>query len=84
MTGLRRASLLPAQVEIEVAVGGRERARAAASELDDIARDHPSEVLFAMAAKAAGVVAVAEGDAQRALLALRACAALVAGARGAV
>ena len=67
----RRASLLPAQVEIEVAVGGRERARAAASELDDIARDHPSEVLFAMAAKAAGVVAVAEGDAQRALLALR-------------
>ena len=71
MTGLRRASLLPAQVEIEVAVGGRERARAAASELDDIARDHPSEVLFAMAAKAAGVVAVAEGDAQRALLALR-------------
>ena len=67
----RRASLLPAQVEIEVAVGGRERARAAASELDDIARDHPSEVLFAMAAKAAGVVAAAEGDAQRALLALR-------------
>jgi DNA-binding NarL/FixJ family response regulator len=67
----RRASLLPAQVEIEVAVGGRERARAAASELDDIARDHPSEVLFAMAAKAAGVVAAAEGGAQRALLALR-------------
>ena len=67
----RRASLLPAQVEIEVAVGGRERARAAASELDDIARDHPSEVLFAMAAKAAGVVAAVEGDPQRALLALR-------------
>ena len=67
----RRASLLPAQVEIEVAVGDLERAGAAASELDDIARDHPSEVLFAMAAKAAGVVAAAEGDAQRALLALR-------------
>jgi DNA-binding NarL/FixJ family response regulator len=67
----RRASLLPAQVETELAVGGRERARAAASELDDIAQDHSSEVLFATAAKAAGVVAAAEGDAQRALLALR-------------
>jgi DNA-binding NarL/FixJ family response regulator len=67
----RRASLLPAQVEIELAVGGREEARAAASELDDIAREHPNEVLFAMAAKAAGAVAAADGDAQRALLALR-------------
>ena len=67
----RRASLLPAQVEIELAVGDLERARAAARELDDIARDHRSEVLFAMAAKAAGVVAAAVGDPQRALHALR-------------
>jgi DNA-binding NarL/FixJ family response regulator len=67
----RRASLLPAQVEIELAVGDLERARAAARELDDIARDHPSEVLFAMAAKAAGAVAAAVGDPQRALHALR-------------
>ena len=68
---MRRASLLPAQVEIELAVGDLERARVAARELDDIALDHPSEVLYAMAAKAAGDVAAAEGDPQRALLALR-------------
>jgi ATP/maltotriose-dependent transcriptional regulator MalT len=70
-TWTRRASLLPAQVEIELEVGSLERARSAAGELDELARDHASEVLFAMAAQAAGTVAVADGDAQRALLALR-------------
>jgi DNA-binding NarL/FixJ family response regulator len=67
----RRAPLLSVQVEIELSIGGLELARAASKELDDLARDHPSEVLFAMAAKAVGAVAVAEGDAQRGLLALR-------------
>jgi tetratricopeptide (TPR) repeat protein len=70
-TWTRRASLLPAQVEIELEVGSLERARSAAGELDELARDNASEVLFAMAAQAAGTVEVAEGDAQRALLALR-------------
>jgi ATP/maltotriose-dependent transcriptional regulator MalT len=67
----RRASLLPAQVEIELAVGGLEQARTAVGELEELAREHPSEVLVAMAAQAAGAVAAAEGDTHRALLALR-------------
>ena len=66
-----RAPLLPAQVEIELGIGGLELARAASKELDELARDHPSEVLFAMAAYAAGAVALADGDAQRGLLALQ-------------
>jgi DNA-binding CsgD family transcriptional regulator len=70
-TWTQRASLLPAQVEIELEVGSLERARSAAGELEGLARDHTTEVLFAMAAQAAGTVAAAEGDAQRALLALR-------------
>ena len=67
----RRASLLSVQVEIELGIRCLELGRAAAEELDELARDHPSEVLLAMAAQAAGAVAVAEGDAQRGLLALR-------------
>jgi DNA-binding CsgD family transcriptional regulator len=70
-TWIRRASLLPAQVEIELDAGSLDRAGFAASELDELARDHASEVLFAMAAQAIGTVAVAEGDARRALLELR-------------
>jgi DNA-binding NarL/FixJ family response regulator len=70
-TWTQRASLLPAQVEIELEVGSLEQARSAAGELDVLARDNASEVLFAMAAQATGTVALAEGDAQRALLALR-------------
>jgi len=70
-TWIRRASLLPAQVEIELDAGSLDRAGFAASELDELARDHASEVLFAMAAQAIGTVAVAERDARRALLELR-------------
>jgi DNA-binding CsgD family transcriptional regulator/tetratricopeptide (TPR) repeat protein len=66
-----RAALLPVQVEIELGIGGLEPARNASKELDELARDHPSDVLFAMAAYAAGAVALADGDAQRGLLASR-------------
>ena len=66
-----RAPLLPVQVEIELGIGGLELARAASKELDELARDHPSELLFAMAAHAAGAVALADGDAERGLLPLR-------------
>ena len=80
----RRASLLPAQVEIELAVGGLEQARTAAGELEELAREHPSEVLVAMAAQAAGAVAAAGGRHSARAPCIAACAALVAGARGAV
>src|SRR5688500_1839121 len=62
-TELRRAPLLEAQVEIEVAAGDLARARAAA---DDRPRGAPlveSKALGASAALAHGRVALAEGDA---------------------
>jgi ATP/maltotriose-dependent transcriptional regulator MalT len=70
-TWAERASLLPALVEIELGAGELERARAAAGELEELARDHASDALFAFSAQAAGAVAVAEGDVDRGLLALR-------------
>ena len=70
-TWASRAALLPACVEVDLAVGDSESARTAASELADLARDHPSELMLALAAHADGAVAIAEGDAQHALLALR-------------
>ena len=66
-----RSALLPACVEVDLAVGDSESARTAASELADLARDHPSDVMLALAAHADGAVAIAEGNAQHGLLALR-------------
>lgn len=60
-TDLRRAPLLQAQVEIEIAVGDLARARAAADELEGIARRFESKALLAGAALAQGRVHLAEG-----------------------
>jgi ATP/maltotriose-dependent transcriptional regulator MalT len=68
---LSRAGLLPAYVDIMLAVGNLEKARAACSELDQIAEHQGNEVLAAMAAQARGAVALAEGRASDALHSLR-------------
>jgi DNA-binding NarL/FixJ family response regulator len=68
---LRRARLLPAQVEILVAVDDLEAARNACRELEDISTGHGSVVLGAMSCGARGAVALAEGEPSAALVALR-------------
>jgi DNA-binding NarL/FixJ family response regulator len=68
---LKRAALLPAYVEIMLAAGDVEAARSACRELDEIAERHGTGMLDAMAAQARGETALAEGDAQAALAALR-------------
>ena len=70
-TPLKRAGLLPAYVEIMLAVGDLEEARRASSELDAISETHASELLRALAAHAAGAVALAEDDSRAALGSLR-------------
>jgi len=62
-TGLRRAPLLEAQVDIEIAAGNAEVARAAAEELARIAAAFESKVLGAAAVLALGKVQLAEGNA---------------------
>jgi DNA-binding CsgD family transcriptional regulator len=66
-----RAGLLPACVEIMLAVGDAEAAHDAARELQDIGERWPSDMLDAMVAHARGAVALAAGDARDALIALR-------------
>jgi tetratricopeptide (TPR) repeat protein len=61
-TGLQRAPLLEAQVEIEVAAGDIGRARSAADELELVAARFESKALVAGAALARGRVRLAEGD----------------------
>ena len=61
-TELRRAPLLEAQVEIEVAAGNLDLARAAADQLSRIAAVFESKAFAASAALARGRVALAEGD----------------------
>jgi tetratricopeptide (TPR) repeat protein len=61
-TELRRAPLLEAQVEIEIAAGELDRARSAAEELGRIAALFQSKGLGASAALAHGRVRLAEGD----------------------
>ena len=69
--GLRRASLLPAHVEVMLVVGDLEEARKACSELEAIAAQCDSELLGALLAHARGAVELATGDARTALLSLR-------------
>lgn len=64
---LRCAPLLAAQVEIAVAAGEVGTARAAAGQLTGIAGTFHSRALIAAAALACGRVALAEGDAARAV-----------------
>jgi DNA-binding CsgD family transcriptional regulator/tetratricopeptide (TPR) repeat protein len=66
-----RVALLPAYAEITLACGDVEAARAAGSELEEIARQWESDTLGAMAAYARGAADLADGDASAALPALR-------------
>jgi ATP/maltotriose-dependent transcriptional regulator MalT len=68
----RRVKLLPAQVEIMLTVGDVRAAGDAAGELAEIASGYGTPALRAVADHARGAVLLAEGDAQAALVALRA------------
>ena len=68
---LRRAPLCAASVEIAVAAGWLEAARAAASELAETAAMYATSGLEAMAATAHGAVQLADGRAEAALPLLR-------------
>jgi ATP/maltotriose-dependent transcriptional regulator MalT len=68
----RRAKLLPAHVEIMLAVGDLQAAQDAAAEPTQIANAYDTPALRAMADHARGVALLTEGDAQGALVALRA------------
>ena len=63
--------LLPAQVEIMLAVGDVQAARGACGELEEIAERWEGAMVAAMVAHARGAVDLAEGDARAALVALR-------------
>lgn len=67
----KRAGLLPAFVEIMLAVGDVDAARDACAELDAIAEGHEDGVLGAMAAQARGAVEMASGNTEAALGAFR-------------
>ncbi len=66
-----RAAFLPAAVEIMLATGDVDEAHAACDELGGIAADYGDGMLDAVAAQARGALLLAEGDAERALVALR-------------
>ncbi len=66
-----RSRLLPAHVEIMVAAGDFQTARASASELAAIAEELDAPFLHAAAAQARGLVLLADDDAKAALVALR-------------
>jgi DNA-binding NarL/FixJ family response regulator len=68
---LRRAPLCAAAVEIAIAAGRLEDARAAASELEETAERFATSALEAMASAARGAVLLAEGRAEEALPVLR-------------
>ena len=69
--GLKRANLLPACVEIMLAVGDVEAAQRACSDLEEISAGRESGMLDAMVAHAQGATKLADGDARAALIALR-------------
>ena len=69
---LARSKLLAGHVEIALAAGAVEAARAAAAELTAFAADLDTPLVRAVAARAAGAVLLAEGDAPAALTELRA------------
>jgi tetratricopeptide (TPR) repeat protein len=68
---LARAGLLPAYVEIMLAIGSLDLARAACRELDEISQRFGGEVLQAMSAHSMGTLALAEGRPSDALTELR-------------
>ena len=75
-TELRRAPLLEAQVEIEIAAGNLDSARAAAEELSRIGERFGSKALAAGATHARGRIRLAEGDGAGARLEFAAAAQL--------
>lgn len=66
-----RARLLPAYVQIALAIGEHERADAACKELEEIATGHPAEWLSAIAAEARGSLLLVRDDPEAALVPLR-------------
>ena len=68
---LGRSKVLPAYVEIMLAAGDVNEARAAAEELSEMAAGIDAAFLDAIAAQARGAVSLAEGDARAALAELR-------------
>ena len=68
---LRRATLLPAFVEVILAVGAADEALSACRELEEISRNYESAMLSARVAHARGAVELAAGDAASAHGALR-------------
>jgi DNA-binding CsgD family transcriptional regulator len=68
---LGRAGLLPACVEIMLAVGDQEEAHHASRELEEVSAGHEGGMLGAMVLQARGAVDVARGDALGALPVLR-------------
>jgi ATP/maltotriose-dependent transcriptional regulator MalT len=68
---LQRTRLLPAYIEIMLAVGDIQEARGACRELEEMVESFDTGVLGAIAAHARGAVELAEGDAQAALGSLR-------------
>ncbi|MGH8480347.1 MAG: LuxR C-terminal-related transcriptional regulator [Gammaproteobacteria bacterium] len=68
---LQRSRLLPAYVEIMLAIGDIQEARGASSELEELAETFEIDVLRAMAAQARGAIDLAEGDTRAALGPLR-------------
>jgi DNA-binding CsgD family transcriptional regulator len=68
---LQRLRLLPAHVEIMLAVGDAGEARSACRELEELAAGHEDGMLGAIVAGARGAVDLADGDAWAALVALR-------------
>ena len=67
----QRAKLLPAHVEIMLAVGDLQAAREAADELTGITESYATPALRAVAGHAHGAVLLAEGDARAAVVVLR-------------
>jgi len=65
---LQRAGLLPAYVEIMLADGDLDAARAACVELAQIGQRHPTDAIAAMTAYARGSIALAEGNVEQGLL----------------
>ncbi|MCK0509704.1 helix-turn-helix domain-containing protein [Aromatoleum buckelii] len=68
---VQRSRLLPAYVEIMLAVGDTVEARRACGELEALAGRFEADVVRGLAAQARGEVELAEGDAQSALASLR-------------
>ena len=68
---LQRAGLLPARVEIALALGDLGDAREASLELEETAATSGSALLLAAAAQVGGAVELAEGDPEAALPSLR-------------